>query len=118
MNENNNDLPLGLLTQSNYLRVNLNIAKNTGITPAFVLAILFERYSCARRENELVEFNSNGHFFKVPIASLMEETGLGYKALNGALDKLKEGNFIYSKLSGIPASTYFTINPTQIIKNS
>jgi len=118
MSENNNDFPLGLLTLSNYIRVNLKIAKKVGITPAFVLAILFERYSSAAHEKDLFKFKSNEHFFKVPIASLMEETNLGYKALNGALDKLKEGGFIYSKLSGLPASTYFAINPTQIIKNS
>jgi hypothetical protein len=48
----------------------------------------------------------------------MEETNLGYRALNNALNKLKKDKFIFSQLAGMPASTYFCINPTELLKNS
>lgn len=99
------------------LLVNIRIAKNTGIIPSFVFAILLEKYKQARQEKKTIEFNSNHHFFSVPLATLVEDTNLGYKALNGALGKLKKDKLIFSKLAGIPASSYFCINPTELLRN-
>ena len=97
---------LQLLASSNFLTVNMAIAKQVGNDAAILLAELASSQVYFERAGQLTE---DGMFFET-VDQVEEATNLSKYQQAKAIKKLEEVGVLRSKVRGVPAKRYFCID--------
>ena len=97
---------LQLLASSNFLTVNMAIAKQVGNDAAILLAELASSQVYFERAGQLTE---DGMFFET-VEQVEEATNLSKYQQAKAIKKLEEVGVLRSKVRGVPAKRYFCID--------
>lgn len=97
---------LQLLASSNFLTVNMAIAKQVGNDAAILLAELASSQVYFERAGQLTE---DGMFFET-VEQVEEATNLSKYQQAKAVKKLEEVGVLRSKVKGVPAKRYFRID--------
>lgn len=96
---------LSLVSSSNYVIYNKEIARKLGIETAIILGELASEYDYYLKHNEL----QDGWFYSTT-ENIEKNTTLNYYYQKKAIDNLLKLGVLEQKLKGIPATRYFKFN--------
>jgi len=88
-----------LLMSSEYFKVNIELAHTIGLYETIVLSILVE-----------IEEQSEQKEFSVTYKQISDKTTLSNYQIRKAINNLKNLDIIETRMKGLPAKLYFTIN--------
>ena len=101
---------LKLLASSSFITLNKDLAREIGLYEAIIYAELCSKALYYTERNEL----DNEGYFYFTSNQLENSTTLSYKKQSPALRNLKESGLISSKITGLPAKTYYKISEIEI----
>lgn len=99
-----------LLSSSNYLCVNISIAKALNPNAAILLSLLCKQYEYWRNRNEL----NNGYFY-VTREKIYDKSGLTEDIQRSSEKLLLNANLIEQKRMGVPAKNHYKIKEDNLL---
>lgn len=101
------------LASSNYITVNKSLIKAFGLCEAVLIGELCSEYTFWEQNNQLED-----GFFYATIDKIEDNTGLSAYEQRAAIKKLESAGIIVTKLKGLPAKKYFSIDENKLLKFS
>lgn len=107
----NNKAVVHLLSNTSYWRLSKVLVKTLGLTKAFALTDLIDKFEFHRNNNQLVE----DKWFFYRREDMAENWGLQFDAQRRVLKELESLNLIsYEKRGPMPQKNYYSINQSEV----